>query len=289
MKRAAYFLGAAILLLFLGITVRKITSPGQTASSESAGISPAEKRKVEAFWQVYREATTERIAGRIAAAAQKYEQALSLNKVHENTLYYLGNMYFELREFDKAERLWEELLTVNATNARAHLQLGNLYLRFDSAAFFDLDKAELAFKQALAINKEETGASLRLGETALLQGDLPLAQSYLENVIGSNSQSVEAYFLRGYLAWKRGEPAEATAFLRQARKHSAPMKSATGVPGEGDTKSGKVFHVSVEVSPFASFIMELAALDEATLQDQTDPKYQAVDAFLSRIARGENL
>jgi Tfp pilus assembly protein PilF len=83
--------------------------------------------------------------------------------------------------------------------------LGSLYACLELAEFFDLDAAEAEFRRALEINTEETGPLVQLGQIALLRGDMTKALGFFEAVIGSNYTSVDAYFFKGYIAWKGGE------------------------------------------------------------------------------------
>ena len=57
-----------------------------------------DREQVLRFWELYREATDHRVAGRTREAASTYESALELKDDHEDALYYLGNMYVELDE-----------------------------------------------------------------------------------------------------------------------------------------------------------------------------------------------
>ena len=171
---------------------------------------------VREFWETYRAATGHRAAGRIDAARDAYRRALELNPRHEDALYYLGNMALELGGYDEARSAWERLVQLNPRSARAHSRLGDLYACMDPGAPRDVVRAEAEFRRALQLNREETGPLLHLGEIALLRGDLADAISYLDTVMGSHSRSVEAHFLKGYVAWKRGQPERAAALFRTA-------------------------------------------------------------------------
>jgi len=284
MKRAAFLFSAVVLALFGGITLVKVFQVPDSQET-AGGISLSDKHKIQQFWQIYREATRLRIAGHMQQAEQKYEEALQLQPEHEDALYYLGNMYFELNKPRKAEQAWLKLLQTNPTSTRAHLQLGNLYLRFDPPDLFDPGKAEAEFERALALNGEESRALLRLGESALIRGDLALAQSRLNSMIASNSKNVEAYFLNGYLAWQRGDSTLAVSQLNQARKVAQTGKALHGVLGEGDSKGGTSLHVPGRSSPFASHLADLSAAGGANPSLEASRRYQALDATLTNIRR----
>ena len=68
----------------------------------AGGPGRPDRQRVLAFWEAIRSATTHRIAGRIAEAAADYQRAVELDPRHEDALYYIGNMRFELGEYARA-------------------------------------------------------------------------------------------------------------------------------------------------------------------------------------------
>lgn len=96
-----------LLALFTIVTLLK-RRPAEVISENGGDIKTvAEKQRIQHFWEVYRKATEFRITGVLDSAAAKYRKAIELNNRHEDALYYLGNMYFELGEFDAAEQIWK--------------------------------------------------------------------------------------------------------------------------------------------------------------------------------------
>ena len=261
-------------------TLRLVEGRGQTAGSESAS-----RETVLKFWQVYREATQHRIAGRTEAALQSYRRALVLNERHENTLYYLGGLYFETGAFREAERMWRRLLEVNPTNTRAHFQLGTLYLYSQDTSLLNLQAARQEFQNALSANQEETGPLLSLGQIALIEGDLAEADEYFQHVLGSNFKSVEAYYLRGYVAWKQGRKKEAESWFAQATQHSKKAAPVKGVLGEGDTKTGRALMRALR-PPFLGEPLEgLADLTEEERQAEMTRRYRHTEVELEKLRR----
>lgn len=238
MKRAALVFVAVLAVLFGAVSLAKLGSSGGDAAEETESTSAAERRRTLLFWELYREATDHRIAGRTEKAAETYSRALELNEEHEDALYYLGSMELERGGFAAAERAWMRLLEVNPLSGRAHSRLGVLYSCLEPTGVFDLARAEAEFKRAQAINKEQTGPLLGLGEVALIRGDLDAASRYLDRVLGSNSSSVPAHFLEGYVAWRRGDRNAAASSFAEAVRQARPAQPVAGVAGEGDTKAG---------------------------------------------------
>ncbi len=213
----------------------------QVAADQTVRVRPGSGTSQDAireFWTRYREATAARAAGRLDAARDAYRQARALDPRHEDVLYYLGNMELELENYGEAERAWQQLAQVNPASARAHSSLGDLYACPDSGAPWNLARAAREFARAAELNREETGPLLRLGEVAVLRGDWSRAVRYFDAVIGSHSRSVEAHFLKGYVAWKRGQHDVARAQYRAAETLAHGAQPVQPAPAEGDTKHG---------------------------------------------------
>jgi tetratricopeptide (TPR) repeat protein len=286
MKKVLLILASVILALWLGIAFLKNRSSQDRSENGAEVKTIAEKERIKRFWEIYREATDQRLAGKTKEAAEGYRNALALNDKHEDALYYLGNLCVELGDYKTAEETWRRLAHINPHSARAHLQLGDFYLNFEQKEFFNLDRAEEEFQNALKINQEETGPVLRLGHIALIRGDLPKAQHYFDAVIATNFKSVEAHFLNGYIAWKTGHTTQARKMFNTAVQHSAAEKPVQGVLSEGDTKSGRA-HTLPETSKrralFQPFFGDLAELEESSLPQQMQDRYRKLAALLQQM------
>jgi tetratricopeptide (TPR) repeat protein len=178
------------------------------------------------------------VARRPQLASDAYARALELNPRHEDALYYYGGMRLDLGDFAGAARAWRALAAVNPSSARAHSELGSLYLCLDAGAPFQLDSAERHFARAHEINREETGPLVRLGEVALLRGDLAAAKRHFEAVLVTHGGNGLARFYAGYVEWKNGNTALAEQqFARAVAPARSPTPSMQGL-GEGDTRRG---------------------------------------------------
>ena len=290
MKRTLFVFFSALCVLLIAVALLKNRAAQEPSASGADVKTLAEKERVLRFWEIYRAATDQRLAGRTKEAAESYRNALALNDKHEDALYYLGNMCVELGDYKTAEAAWQRLAQANPHSARAHLQLGNLYLNFDQKEFFNLDRAEEEFQQALLINQEETGPVLRLGHVALLRGDLPRAKKYFDAVIATNFKSVEAHFLNGYVAWKIGNALTAETMFQEAIKFSQADKPVQGVLSEGDTKSGRA-HTLPETPKrqalFEPYFGDLAELEEASVPQQMPARYGKMEALLNQMRKNQ--
>ncbi|MDH3497205.1 MAG: tetratricopeptide repeat protein [Gemmatimonadota bacterium] len=285
MRWIAGFL-VVVVLLFAVVTLLKRGPRDAPEDTETSQISTEDRERVQQFWETYRQATDHRIAGRLGDAREAYTRALALNPGHQDALYYLGNMAFDLGNLPEAERAWRRLVEVDPSNARGHSQLGTLYSCVAAPTFLNLESAAAEFARALEINREETGPLLHLGEIALLRGDLELARSWFEKVTGSNYTSVEAHFYRGYLAWKAGALRRATELLAAAVGFARPAAPAEGVAGEGDTRAGRrpmVAEPAAGCRPMRVRVEDLRALDDTDLPRGMDSVYRALDGLLAHV------
>jgi tetratricopeptide (TPR) repeat protein len=255
------------------------------------GTASADRETVLRFWELYRSATRHRIEGRTGAAAADYEAALELDPEHENTLYWLGNMRFDLGDQPGAALAWERLLTINPRDARVHRQVGVIHTCV-GGQLFDPQRAAAEFGRALEINQEETGSLLWLGQVALLRGRMAEAEEYLSTVLRSNPQSSEAHFLVGYIAWKSGRPEQAMASFATAVDMVRPYEGEESGLSEGDTESGRAMvadatHCETPASG-AGQLLGLADSDpsEEVVAREMETRYRALDALLERARSG---
>lgn len=194
------------------------------------------RERVLAFWKAFRAATDARIQRDVERAAGLYDEALALDPVHEDSLYYLGQCRRELARPAAARAAFERLVAVNPHSARGQLALGALLASPDPHEPMDLQAAELHLRRAHNINGEETGPVVRLGEVALVRGRHDEARSWFESALRTNPRSVEAALLSGYIERTgpgRRNLAPLVARVRNALKVERPIR---GVLGEGDRR-----------------------------------------------------
>ena len=281
MKRTVIAMAAVFLLLFVAITVFKGRPARDVHQDEADTVDMAGREQIQQFWRLYRSATQHRTSGNTRQAVVEYRQALDLNPEHEDALYYLGSMYFELGEFREAEQAWLRLTRVAPTGSRGFSRLGSLYFCFEQDQYFDLAHAQRSFERALAINSEETGPLLHLGQIALVRGDDDQAAEYLDAVTATNFRSVPAYFFKGYIAWRGGHAAAAEELFRQAAQHQGPAQPVGGVLSEGDTRSGKaILAESGQCRAFQSHAENLPSPEDPNLRRVMSDRYRMLDTFL---------
>ena len=121
-----------MLLLALFVSCGKNSmNEEQGSSADSTMIRPMDKEDVKAFWEAYREAQKMRTEGHWEKAIIGYKKAVDIDSLHQDSWFNMGNMYLELHQYKEAERCWEKVVFFNDNSAKAHMQLGRLYMSFD--------------------------------------------------------------------------------------------------------------------------------------------------------------
>lgn len=230
-----------------GRFVRDAGRPPGRGTGEAAGAE--ERRRVEAFWEAQRAAIrafkVDRDPGR---AAGLFREALLLDPAHEDSLYYLGLARMQLEDVPGALSALEDLLRVNPASHRG-LRQWALLRAGTAVSDGHLEAAREALERALAVNAEETGALLLLGEVDLLQGRLAQAENHLALACRTNPRAAVGFFLRGYVAWKRGDAPGAERLLAQAAAVGRDEKKPAGATAEGDVRRA----MATEQTPLSGF------------------------------------
>jgi tetratricopeptide (TPR) repeat protein len=280
-KRAAVALSIALALLFSVVAISKDRPTKTVDLADTSVLTQARRDSIQQFWRHYRTATQHRVSGQLRQAAAEYAQALALNSEHRDALYYLGNVRFELGEFREAERAWLQLASIDPPRSRVFQRLGDLYSCVEQDEFFDPTQARAAFSRALEINSEETGPLLRLGQLALVEDQSDTALHYLDAVTATNDRSVPAFFFKGYIAWRRGQPDIAVEMFRTAARNHKPTEPTEGASKEGDTESGKaILAKTTQCQSLQSYAEDLPDPEDPDLHRLMDERYRKLAEFL---------
>jgi tetratricopeptide (TPR) repeat protein len=243
------------------------------AGPRAAGANAEQRARVIAFWQKQNAATDARMRRDHGAAVDLYEAALELEPGHEDALYYLGQCRRELGRAGEARVAFERLVEVNPSSARGHLALGALLASPDPGEPLDLTMAEQHLRRAHAINGEETGPMVRLGEVLLAMGRRDEALGWFEAALRTNTKSVEAAFLAGFIAWERRSTDAGRAVRRvlEAARVEGPVKGALS---EGDRKDAKRVAAPPLTSPLGRLLFgePVRALRVAAVADALDSR-----------------
>ena len=171
-----------------------------------------------------------------------------LNSEHEDARYYLANCFAGLGETEAAIVELRELIRINPRSHRALKRLA-LLLTESAETERELREAMSLLEMALDVNREETGALLAMGEIALVLGEEVKADQQFEWACRTNPRAVSGFFLRGYIAWRRGDEIAAQRLLAQAAEARGDEWKPEGATAEGDVKR-QMHRESSPLEPF---------------------------------------
>ena len=170
-----------------------------------------------------------------AKAAELFREALALNPNHEDSHYYLANCYAAEGNIPAATNELDILTHINPQNHRAFQRKGEL-MAASAASRAQLRSAREALLSALRLNSEETGTLVLLGEVDLARAAFDSAEITLAHVCQANTRAANAWYFRGFIAWKRHDDRKANAMLDSARKALGPDWKPAGSVLEGDVR-----------------------------------------------------
>lgn len=275
----------SLLLLVIAVGCSKRSHDNSTTISltQSDSLSISKKKEIQDFWSIYRQATKDRIEKSWQKAVVGYSKALEINNTHEDAIYYLANMYLELKEFDKAEENWNKLVELNPASSRANYQLGKLYFNKEAANHFDLDKATWRFQKSIEINQDFLQPVLNLAQIALIEGNYTECNKKLQLVLGSDDKNIEALYLLGYLNYIQGDMENALDNYNKSKRFSLLKISTKHIKGEGDTKSGKSLERAVNQTIFSDFLMELKNESNLADKDEMQVHFNKMSNFIIQL------
>ncbi len=205
-------------------------------------------------------------------AVQLFRQALAIRPDHEDSHYYLANCLAEMGNIPSAVSELDKLIRINPQNHRAYQRKGEL-LAAAAKSRSELEIARQTLNAGLKLNSEETGTLVLRGEVVLAQGDVSQASQDFAHVVQANPRAANAWFFRGYIAWKKGDSHQAAEMLAQAHKALGPDWKPAGSVLEGDVRR-RMYSESGFLNVFAQ-----------QWNGDSDPShaYTRLDSYLRRL------
>jgi tetratricopeptide (TPR) repeat protein len=204
--------------------------------AQPVGSRPG-RSELARFWEKQRTAMDAMKRDRdLLRAAMLFREALAINPGHEDSHYYLANSLAAQGDVPGAIGELDALIGVNPQSHRAFQRKGEL-LAISARSRSQLEAARSPLESALRLNSEETGTLELIGEVALGLGDMAASEQHLAHACQANSRAFSAWFLRGYIAWKRHDRHGAVSMLTTARRTRGADWKPAGSALEGDVKS----------------------------------------------------
>ena len=130
-------------------------------------------------------------------------KCLALNKENTEALLKLGELYFLVRDYDKALENVDEALKVDVYLAKAYYMKGRIFMESG-----DTVKAVSSFYTCIEQDDQYYDAHLQLGYLYGLEDD-PLAVSHYDNAIGVRPTSIEAHYSKALFQQAHDRPEDA--------------------------------------------------------------------------------
>ena len=248
-------------------------SEKQTTNITEAVPAPLDKAALAQFWAKQHAAMDAMKRDRnCSRAVPLFREALAINPQHEDSHYYLANCLAASGDVASAIAELDILARMNPQNHRAFQRKGEL-LAASASSRNQFESARQALDTALHLNSEETGTLILLGQVALAEGKSAEADEDFANACLANPRATDAWFLRGYIAWKRHDSHQTSAMLAAARTARGPDWKPVGSILEGDVQ-----HQMYRESGFLNIF-------EGAWDGSPDPKlaYAKLDGYLSRV------
>ena len=253
--------------------VLQTASVSQAANLTQAAPPPLDKAGLVQFWTKQHAAMDAMKRERnLAKAVQLFREALAMNPQHEDSHYYLANCLATLGDIPSAIAELNVLARINPQNHRAFQRKGEL-LAASASSRSQLEPARQALNAALKLNSEETGTLVLLGQVSLAEGSFGEAEQDFAHACLANPHAANAWFLRGYIAWKKRDLQQASAMLTAARNARGRDWKPAGSVLEGDVQR-RMYSESGFLNIF-----------EQQWDGSADPMraYEQLDAYLHRF------
>jgi tetratricopeptide (TPR) repeat protein len=161
--------------------------------------------------------------GAYADAAALYEQAISFDASHAESLNNLGSSLLQLGRYHEAERYFRQSIAIKPNFPDPHGNLGIL-LRTKS----ELVGAEVSLRRALKLKPTYVDARINLGLTVAYLGRLRDARAYFAKVLKGAPGNVQALYGMGQIAALEGRFDEAEKTFKRIIDLEPRMPAAWG-------------------------------------------------------------
>lgn len=157
--------------------------------------------KVMALWNLNRHEDCERIT----------KKGCHLDPNNTKINYYLGNIYYNKKELEKAEAYYKKVIEIDSNYSNAFNGLGNLY--FDKK---ELEKAEEHYKKAIELDPNNPKIYHNLGNAYYFNGQHDKAEEFFKKVISIGMKNPKTYNNIGVIYYDRNEYVKAEEFYKKA-------------------------------------------------------------------------
>ncbi|MFN4217066.1 MAG: tetratricopeptide repeat protein, partial [Brevinematales bacterium] len=139
------------------------------------------------------------------------QKALRYNRQDTESSILMGNCYRELKDYTRAEKVYQDILKQYPAMASAHRELGMLYLRQNR-----LSLAYQSLQRALRYDADDWQNVIALGKYYQIKGDMKEAEALFAKALRMEPRRRETHFALGEFYFHVGRYEEAIEVLRRA-------------------------------------------------------------------------
>jgi CheY-like chemotaxis protein len=125
-------------------------------------------------------------SGELDAAIQETKLALTADPQSSKPCRELGNLYYEKKDLDTAEKWFLKAARMNKLDVFAFHGLGEIYLKRN-----DIDKAALCFEKAMKVSPRHISRGVHFGKVLIQKGLMDRAEKVLDKAIELSGNSQE--------------------------------------------------------------------------------------------------
>jgi len=169
------------------------------------------------------------------AALRYFEQAMQMDRNAADIPYYIGEVYRQLGDYQKALEFYGTSQKINPSFAPAYLGISQVKRMLNP-------KADISTEVQQAIEKDPSfgEAYLERAGLRLSQGDIQGAQDDLEKAGELMPESALIYLYRAQIALSEGDDQAALEYARKSNQLDQTLLTAYRILGEAAAKNGDV-------------------------------------------------
>lgn len=156
-------------------------------------------------WQAAEEGAELLREGEVEAALTELQRVVSDDASNEYGFFFLGNVWFEKQDFDRALKCYVRALEIEPRYRGAMVAAGHALRMLGRS-----DQAIRMGRQALVRDKDDADALYLLGLLHFQRGDKAKAMEYFEHFVATGPEVEVAMEVRGMLQVLRGEVVPST-------------------------------------------------------------------------------
>ncbi|MEF8795108.1 MAG: tetratricopeptide repeat protein [Salinivenus sp.] len=147
---------------------------------------------------------------KLEAARNAYQKVLELDPTYPEVRLKLGNLAFDRGRFRTALRLYRKEKEVSTTSS-LHVKIARTYQKLSVT-----DSARIAYEKALSLDSTNANAHMMYGQFLENQGNLETALSHSRKALELDPENINYQFAVGSQLYRTGHLEEAVKYLKRA-------------------------------------------------------------------------